>query len=142
MIELGKQKLKRIKSLTLKKYRQKYNKFILEGQKTLLDIPDIHQHRVEKIYYTKDQFSSALQKKFGDKYQEVEDRVMKQMSNMTTSPGCLAIVDSTDLIQNDNKVTGPCLYLEDINIPGNLGTIIRTADWFWFRKNFCFYQYC
>ncbi len=65
----------------------------------------------------------------------VAEKDMERLSTMKTPPGILAVaqIKPTNVL----KMDGLCLILDGIKDPGNLGTIIRTADWFGVDSIFC-----
>ena len=60
---------------------------------------------------------------------QVSKADMERMSLMKTPPGVLAVAQMPSRKQKP-KIQLPALLLEDLNDPGNLGTLIRTAEWF------------
>ena len=67
----------------------------------------------------------------------VSSREMERTSMLTTPPEILALVEQKTFAANDLRIDLPLLVLDDIRDPGNLGTIIRTADWFGFEQILC-----
>ena len=67
----------------------------------------------------------------------VSTREMERISMLTTPPEILALVEQKTFAANDLRIDLPLLVLDDIRDPGNLGTIIRTADWFGFEQILC-----
>lgn len=64
--------------------------------------------------------------------QVIPESQMERISAHVTSPGVIAVADS--LFQPQIKSAGPVLIVDGIQDPGNLGTMIRTADWFGFSQ--------
>lgn len=75
---------------------------------------------------------------YGLQYEIANNQQMKQMSSLSTPPGILAVskIPQYNLVLEmaQNELL---LMLDGINDPGNLGTIVRTADWFGIRKIVC-----
>ena len=67
----------------------------------------------------------------------VTDKEMERISMLTTPPEIMALVARKTFIASDLRDDQPLLVLDDIRDPGNLGTIIRTADWFGFEQILC-----
>ncbi|CAN5663764.1 RNA methyltransferase [soil metagenome] len=121
--------------LKLKKYRQKYNNFIVEGQKMLESLSQFQNWEVEAVLIS----YANLEKNGLPDYVKalrspvfiLNSRQMEKISSLTTPPEILAIVKvntwDITLLTDPEKVG---LYLDGISDPGNLGTIIRIADWF------------
>lgn len=135
MLQLSKNQIKFIKSLHQKKYRQEHQMFILEGEKlvneALRDKPSI----VEYIVVRK---SSSFSSRFPVKVFVVDDSVFNTLSTLSTPQDIMAIChflpEEECSIDLNNEFT---FYLDRINDPGNLGTIIRICDWFGIRQIFC-----
>ena len=133
---ISKNKIKYISSLQNKKFRQKYNKFIIEGHKTVFDIIN-SDYTVEEIFISSVDKYSSLLKEYNLEFIEVSNEEMKKISLLKSPSDILAIVNIREnneeiILQND--IT---LCLADIQDPGNLGTIIRTANWFGIKNIVC-----
>jgi len=133
MISLSKIKL--IKSLEQKKFRDETGLFIAEGTKLILDLLSVFQCSI--LVGTHD-WLSENKDVIATEIIEIEAREFTKISNQKSPQGVLAVFkkrDDTwkpeDLIQ---KLT---LALDDIQDPGNLGTIVRIADWFGITDVFC-----
>jgi len=133
---ISKNKIKYITSLQNKKFRQKYNKFIIEGYKTVLDVIDSEYH-VSEIYTSNiDKYKLSINKSDFELV-EIAEEEMKKISFFKTASDILAIVDFKN---KDNSIInnkGITLCLADIQDPGNLGTIIRSANWFGIENIVC-----
>jgi len=122
---ISKNKIKFIKSLSLKKNRVKAQLFVAEGEKILNELLN-SKFEIADIYATK-QFSGIN----SDQYSSVtlvSDEELSRISNLTSPNKVLAIVRLSQ--QEFEYNTGITLVLDDVNDPGNLGTIIRMCDWF------------
>ncbi len=124
---------KELTSLQQKKYRYKYNKFLVEGVRILEEA--LTMNKLEKLYYTKDLSSSrrkiqlindATSKDVPIKV--MTDKELKGIANTVSSQGVVGIVIMSE--DHRKKIENNCIYLDEIRDPGNVGTIIRTADWF------------
>lgn len=123
-------KIKRINALQHKQNTRKKEKlFIVEGSKVINETPG---NLIEEIFLS-ETFCMNNKKYIEElegKYEVLSDRVFKQISSFTTPQGILAIVkqnptEFSDLILKDKSLI---IALECIQDPGNMGTIIRTAD--------------
>jgi len=124
---------KYIKSLQALKYRQKYNKYIAEGPKICLEIMDHAKADIEYVICTKemqDMYPEKLAQLSG-KTITCNDKELKTISAQK-SPNKILIVASPRQHAVKDDVLKSCwaLYLDKIQDPGNLGTIMRIADWF------------
>ncbi len=130
---LKKNDIKLIRSLRLKKYRQKYNKFIVEGEKNSVEALKNVLDRVDSIYCTID-FFDKNQLLFVNSTAEVvivSDKELKQISNLKSANSVVLILNKKQKINIDLlKKSKTIVYLDDITDPGNMGTIIRSCDWF------------
>lgn len=118
--------LKWYRSLATRKGRLKGGAFLVEGQKAVSQIADNSPDQILEIVST-EQFASL--------YQEyptriITDRQMDIVSSTQTPQGIIAVVrlplnTYSDRLPDD--VSGSILLLEDIQDPGNVGTLIRTA---------------
>lgn len=131
---LSKNLLKEIRILHIGKYRRKEQKFIAEGPKIVQEFLD-SQYEVDSIYATAD-WMSANQLAH-DNMVQITEKELQAISLLKTPNQVLAIVNypMTNEIQFENGDL--IIALDTIQDPGNLGTIIRIADWFGIRKIVC-----
>jgi TrmH family RNA methyltransferase len=132
---LSKNKIKQITSLTQKKHRDESGLFIAEGTKLVIDLLSAFHCSVLVATH---QWIKENGKINADEVIEVEADELKKISNQKTPQGVLAVFQKPendwkidDIIQNIS------LALDDVQDPGNLGTIIRIADWFGITDIFC-----
>lgn len=115
--------IKLIQTLDKKKYRQKYNLFVVEGNKILTEIPG-SGFRVQSVYTT----TPELLEKLNIPITPVDAASLKKISFLQHPKDSLALVE---IPEKPKEVTGDLrLVLDGIQDPGNLGTLIRLADWF------------
>ena len=132
---ISKNQIKFVRSLSLKKNRLKSQLFIAEGEKILNELLNSN-FEIEHIYATK-QFSLINScQKFA--LTLISNEELSKMSNMTSPNNVLAIVRFSQ--QESEKNTGITLVLDNINDPGNFGTIIRMCDWFGVIQVVCSYN--
>lgn len=138
MSHLSKNQIKFIKSLHQKKYRQKYQMFLLEGEKlvkeAIRDKPNIIEYLIIKDNYTLNLNSSPSIPQY-----QINANLFDSLSTLSSPPPIMAICKflppATDILMDLN--TRFTFYLDNINDPGNLGTIIRICDWFGITQLFC-----
>ncbi len=119
------QEIKQFASLKLPKYRQKYGQFLVEGRKVVEEV--FHSDlQVVRILFTSEY---AQKHGVGDDWNQVSNKDMQKMSQFDTPPGVLAVVEipKTPTFQPQ---PGMNLILDGISDPGNLGAILRIADWY------------
>lgn len=129
---LGKSKQKLISSLRQKKFRQKEGLFIAEGQKLIQDL--LKGFTCKELYYTTEYTGEIV----ADKSTLIEWYELKKISNLERPQDALAIFEM--LPQGGlPELSSEELYLalDNVQDVGNLGTIIRIADWFGIEHIFC-----
>jgi len=123
---LTKNQIKLIRSLSLKKNRQKHGLFIVEGEKLVNEVLS-SDWEIEGIYATKEWL--------GENALIISNNDLIRISSLKTPNKVLAIVKikkgSLDITSNT------VLALDGVKDPGNLGTIIRLADWFGVKDIIC-----
>jgi TrmH family RNA methyltransferase len=129
-MNISKNQLKRITSLSQKKYRQKHKLFIAEGIKVVQELLD-STFEVETLFCT-DDFSTDTSI---DKIVRISEADLKKISNLKTPNKVVGIFKIPNEIPV--KKEGLILALDAINDPGNLGTIIRLCDWFGITQLIC-----
>jgi len=120
---LSKFQIKLIKSLKQKKYRNQHGLFIAEGIKIVNELL-YSNSKLEKLFCTKDIYSSF--EKFDP--QIISEKELSKISGLNTPNKLLGLFKIPEA--SKFKEEGLILALDNINDPGNLGTIIRLCDWF------------
>lgn len=129
-MNISKNQLKRLTSLSQKKYRQKYKLFIAEGIKVVQELLD-SSFEIETLFCV-DDFSTAVS---ADKIVRISEADLKKISNLKTPNKVVGVFKIPDEIPLQKE--GLILALDDVNDPGNLGTIIRLCDWFGITQLIC-----
>ncbi len=125
--------IKYIRKLRQKKYREQNRLFIAEGKRSISDLLN-SSLQLHSIYATPEWTLPAGFAK--DRLSIVPEKVMQQISGMDDAQEVLAIFKMPDFDLPEN-VSGLNLALDAVRDPGNLGTLIRTADWFGIHHIFC-----
>lgn len=130
---LSRGKAKEIKLLSQKKYRDKLSLFIVEGNKCVLD--SLGYFELENLICTGNWISKNHQfvKQYQDRILLAENReILKSISSLSNVPEVIAIFKMPEATLNYRNLKKNKFYLllDGIQDPGNLGTIIRTCDWF------------
>jgi len=138
MLSHHQQKL--IAALHIKKYRQKYRKFVVEGEKMVAELLAQNRLPISAVFglerWADDH--AALLGPFLEKFNAVTEAELKKISALTTPNRVLAVADlPTALPYLDVLRTERCFYLDGLQDPGNLGAILRIADWFGWPAVFC-----
>lgn len=135
---ITKNDIKFIQSLKQTKLRKENKIFVVEGNKLVSELLS-SDFKVENILVTETwlekfpEIASSLKS-----YEIVNAKQMEQMSSMVTPPGIIATAHTPSYNINPKDAENEIiLALDGINDPGNLGTMIRTADWFGINKIVC-----
>ena len=134
---LSKAKLKYIQSLGQKKSRDEEGVFIAEGPKLVKELLEAGNAEVNEVYAVKDWLAENENLLVNTTAVEIEKSELERISQLTTPNQVIAIVKKfrwDKQINSKGKIT---LVLDTIQDPGNLGTIIRTADWFGVEQIVC-----
>ena len=131
---LNKGTVKLIQSLKQQKYRKEHQLFVVEGRKM---VDELLQSEMETLcLFATERFLCDY--KLQDERLEVASEVqMEQMSGQDTPPGILAVVRIPERKVQDIGNAKMVLALDGIANPGNMGTIIRTAEWFGVKQIVC-----
>lgn len=135
---ISKNQIKQVKALHLKKFRDQEQLFIAEGVKIVSEIIRFKPEIIEEIFV-----SESFFRQNPDLFPKtlpcvlVNDSELERISALSTPNHILAVckyfeatVPQIDLSEKFS------LYLDDIRDPGNLGTILRIADWFGINEIF------
>lgn len=163
MLTRNQQKL--IRSLQQKKQREIHGLFLVEGNTIITDLVssgELHAGNIELLAATPEWLQRNApgvaglskmaaspgpgnhEKRSGlaDVTVAADPSELKKLSALVSPPEVMAVVrmpsgSSPDSFRPELLREGPSLVFESVRDPGNLGTIIRTADWFGIRNLFC-----
>ena len=127
---LSKNQIKLITSLKHKKYRIELQLFVAEGIKGMNEFLNSNS-RLENLFCTEEVYPAF--KKFDP--QIISETELSKISGLTTPNKVLGLFKIPEVATIDEE--GLILVLDDINDPGNLGTIIRLSDWFGVKQLVC-----
>ena len=121
-------KVKWVQSLNKKaKTRREEKLFNIEGIRLYLETP---KELIQEVFVTEHVENTLKEELYGDNYQVVSENVLEAMCDTKTPQGILCVVKQpeyklSDILRQKNPLL---LVLEDLQDPGNLGTIMRTAE--------------
>ncbi|KRT14703.1 RNA methyltransferase [Pedobacter ginsenosidimutans] len=135
---LSKSQISFIKSLHQKKYRKEHGLFIVEGIKSIKEFFQ-SSYQIHTIFYNSEQYNLLPKLPANINLFEVKNAELDKISTLQTPQGFLALIHipknrELALTALKNQFT---LVLDGVQDPGNMGTIIRTADWFGFKNIIC-----
>jgi len=129
---ISKNKIKWIRSLQLKKNRETEGLFLVEGEKMVQEAMITCKNQIQYIAYM-DSFVSEHLADF--EHQLVSEKELEMISSLKTPNKALAVVQ---IIKSRPSIENQLvLALDDIQDPGNMGTILRIADWYGIQAIFC-----
>ncbi len=143
---LSKGKIKLVSSLQKKKYRLYHGLFVAEGHKLVAEIIKSN-YKIRTLIATRQWLSKGIGNQWlsgfinepiAEEIIESTTEEIQRLSGLQAQSSVIALVEIpksitySDSIRNDLS-----LVLDDIQDPGNFGTIIRTADWFGIKNIFC-----
>jgi TrmH family RNA methyltransferase len=135
---IGKSTTKLINSLALKKYRTKENCFLIEGDKIVNEA--LNSDLKVRLLIVTDQFVNrfSIAPTNAERIIETDAKELKKISLLQHPQNSLAICElpgKTDF--PDSLPEGLSVYLDGIQDPGNMGTIVRICDWYGIQHVFC-----
>lgn len=136
---LSHNQIKYINSLKIKKFRQLHKSFIVEGEKGVAELlrSSLQTLKIYALPEWVDMNISLLKRKNID-LEEITVTELNKITDLITPNQVLAIAEIPQItIPAPSGFTGMTLALDGIRDPGNMGTMIRTADWFGISKIIC-----
>lgn len=124
---LSKNKIKWINSLRLKKNRDSEQSFVIEGEKIVREVLANWPTLIQFICTTNEDLLVDSKTFLTDR------KTMGQISEMKSVPDIIAVVSYPAIKEGSGLV----LVLDGVQDPGNMGTIVRTADWFGVSQIIC-----
>lgn len=133
---ISKSNAKFLKSLQIKKYRKQHSCFLVEGTKSVNELLS-SKFEVVTLYATKIFLDEYIDLWKGVEVIEVTGKELGNVSFLQSNNSVLAVVKTLDIafeLPSRNKLS---IALDSVNDPGNLGTIIRIADWYGITEIYC-----
>ncbi|MFN8415513.1 MAG: RNA methyltransferase [Cytophagaceae bacterium] len=133
---LSKQTVKYLKSLQIKKFRKENGQFLVEGEKSVAEILS-SSIQVKEVYATE-----SFLKNYSRLLKEVDYTVCTEeqlgdIGSFKTNNAAIALCEIPETAEMDWTASTWTIALDGINDPGNLGTIIRIADWYGIEQILC-----
>lgn len=136
----SKSDIKVIKSLAFKKYRKIHKSFLIEGERLVSEA--VQSKTFIKQVYITDEFAAKPQHaSLMDLIAEqaiitnsISEKEMAGICDTVSPSGILALCKLPDSVKININKSENWLYLDEIQDPGNLGTLLRSADWFGIRN--------
>lgn len=138
-IMLSHNQTKFLTALQVKKYRYEYRKFTVEGEKMVAELLSQRRIGIAGIYGLQDwaAANSALLQPFQSIFYEISEPELEKISGLKTPNKVLAVADMPQDAPPLIPADGLSFYLDGLQDPGNMGTILRIADWFGVQHVFC-----
>lgn len=135
---LSKSQISLLKSLQQKKFRAEHRTFLVEGLKSVNEFID-SDYRVDTIYHTYNFDPNLLKLSRKMNFQEISLNDLEKISSLKTPQDVVAQVKIPEWPTLNNSILNKkfSIVLDGIQDPGNMGTIIRTADWFGIKDIIC-----
>lgn len=133
-MSLSKAKIKYIQSLKDKKHRNQHHTFVVEGNKMVAEL--LPTMKCQILAATKD-FLAQVKLDDVDEVIEASSEELSKASFVKTPQQALAVFYQPQWQNNFNPKDDLALALDGIQDPGNMGTIMRLADWYGIRHIFC-----
>jgi TrmH family RNA methyltransferase len=135
MQTLSKNKISHIASLQQKKFRLEHNEFLVEGKKSVQDFLR-SGFEASCVVIANEELLSAIDVR-EDIVFLAGDKDRQKISALITAPEMMAVFKMPQHHNEGDWKNTFSLVLDGVRDPGNLGTIIRTADWFGIQNIYC-----
>jgi TrmH family RNA methyltransferase len=135
---LSRKWLKYIKSLQIKKFRKENGAFLIEGAKSVLELLQ-SDFSIQILFATQEFYQSSIRlvSTQGFPVEIVSQEELESAGVFHSNNACLAIAYTKENQALYTEEKEFVLVLDEVKDPGNLGTIIRVADWYGIRKIVC-----
>jgi TrmH family RNA methyltransferase len=135
---LSKSQISLLKSLQHKKDRLEHGLFLVEGYKSVIEFIN-SPYQMDVIYHTSSFASKMLKLSRKINLTEISAAEMEKISGLKTPQGVAALVNipSWPALNNAELRQKFAIVLDGLQDPGNMGAIVRTADWFGMGQIIC-----
>lgn len=137
---LSRNKVKFLNSLKMKKFRSIHGQYVVEGDKIVRDILAHHPLAIRLLVATGEWLSCNPVTNRAGKMEiaEADTSDFSRISSLETPPEVMAVLEIPGTtVEHEVLMNSVSIALDNIRDPGNLGTIIRTADWFGISNILC-----
>lgn len=132
METVSKNKIKEIRSLQQKKFRDELGLFVVEGVKMVEEVVQFVPHLIDCCIYTSDYQHAFSNQSFP--HFQVDAKTLGQCSSLKTPNKVLIVLKTLNHTHKDVQFS---LAIDGVQDPGNMGTILRLADWFGVEQIVC-----
>jgi RNA methyltransferase, TrmH family len=134
-----KSQVKYIQSLSQKKLRDEEGVFVAEGPKIVHEMLTAPNVRLKQLFATKDWVSdnASIKQQYASEIIETDDQSLERVSLLKTPNKVTGIFFKPEFPSKPSFAGRLSIVLDTIQDPGNLGTIIRCADWFGIENIIC-----
>ncbi len=128
-----------IKSLKDKKNRDLENAFVAEGSRIVLDLIKSAPDRLKMLCATPEWYAKfePILRLNADRVRLISNELLQSVSSLKSTEEVLAVFSFPTFKSESRLESDLIIYLDQIKDPGNLGTIVRTADWFGIKQLYC-----
>ncbi|PWK80463.1 TrmH family RNA methyltransferase [Mucilaginibacter oryzae] len=135
---LSKSQISLLKSLQHKKFRKEHGLFLVEGYKSVVEFVNT-AYQVDTIYHTPAIAPKMLNLSRKINFQEISLTDLEKISSLKTPQEVIGLVKMPvwPALNYNTLKNRFSLVLDGVQDPGNMGTIIRTADWFGITNIIC-----
>ena len=134
---ITKNQVKYIQSLGQKKSRDIENRFIAEGPKLVNELLRAENCRIIQLFALKEWIDENPNVGNDTDIIEISGAELEKISQLTTPNHVVAVIEKIQWKKDPEIKESISLALDTIQDPGNMGTIIRLADWFGIKNIFC-----
>ena len=127
---VSKSSIKFVQSLKLKKFRQKYNLFVVEGEKSVRSLLSQDPSGLHQLFAISSWLESIDTRVNPRLVESCTKEELKKLSLLTNPLDVLALWKMPEHDIEELEKAKKVIYLDDVQDPGNMGTIIRIADWY------------
>ncbi len=132
-MQVNKKQIEFLTKLKKKKYRDEHQKFLVENPKVIWE--EFSNPLLDSVYVTDNFYKENEDRMVFKNTYRLSEKELKKLSNQVNPLGMIALFNMPRVKKFIFKSKN-ILLLDSISDPGNMGTIIRTADWFGFNHIF------
>ncbi len=103
---------------------------MVEGEKSVVSLLNQNKYKILELFATEYCINETLNINQNIEVHQLDSQELRNITNLNSTPSVIALIESIPPTKLDLSQAQSAIYLDDVQDPGNVGTIMRIADWY------------